>query len=156
MFNRTNSLVLTLVLVITLGLASTAMAGKGLFIGANFPTGDFNSSAQTGWNLGGYFTSDLMPILELGGAVDYNDFSDAANAWDIHALGQLKILMFKGYLGLGVSNYKRDNDDRNTKFSWQAGLAAQIAIIEGRLGYHQIPGDGGSINWVSLSAGVSF
>ena len=52
--------------------------------------------------------------------------------------------MFKGFLGLGFANYKGADVDQNlnvessrkTDFSWQLGVAMDIAVLEGRLGYH--------------------
>jgi hypothetical protein len=167
-------IILPLALVLTLGLASTALAGGSIFAGVDFPTGGFGDNAKTGWTAGAYYTADLMPIVDIGGLVAYNDFSiDAGglegaedllggsiNAWEIHALGQLSFLMLKGYLGLGVANYKGINDNlessRETDFSWQLGLSMNIAMLEGRLGYHQIPVDEASINWMSLTLGLKF
>ena len=175
MFHRKSSLLLTMIILLTLGTASAASAGGAIFLGANFPTGGFADGAKTGWSAGGYYTADLMPIVDIGGLVAYNDWSTDAgaiaqgatdpfggsiNAWEIHALGQLKVAVFKGFLGLGLANYKGLNDmgesSRETAFSWQLGMAANIAMLEGRLGYHQIPVDGGSINWVKVSVGLNF
>jgi hypothetical protein len=115
-----------------------------------------------------------MPIVDIGGLVAYNDwstdlsgavdgkdpFGGSINAWEFHALGQVKVIFLKGFLGLGFANYKGidDNDEstRKTDFSWQVGAAMSFLMLEGRLGYHQIPVDGGSINWVKLSVGLAF
>jgi hypothetical protein len=174
MFNR--KVILPLVLILALCGASTALAGGSIFAGVDFPTGGFGDDAKTGWTVGGYYTADLMPIVDIGGLLAYNDFSTSLdsdiienalggsiNAWEFHALGQLKFLMLKGFLGLGFANYKGLNDDltnlkseRKTDFSWQIGLSMDIAILEARLGYHQIPVDGGSINWMALTVGLKF
>jgi len=174
MFNRKNNVLLVMTLLIALGTASAASAGGSIFVGANFPTGGFTDAAKTGFTAGGYYVADLMPIVDLGGLVAYNDFStklgdvpelgdafgSSLNAWEIHALGQLKFLMLKGFLGLGFANYSGLDENlessRQTDFSWQMGLAANIAILEARLGYHQIPVDGGSINWMKLTVGLTF
>jgi hypothetical protein len=162
-------IILPLALLLTLGLASTALAGGSIFAGANFPTGGFSDDAKTGWNAGGYYTFDLIPIVDLGILVDYSDFSysptldptaedlwgGSINAWEFHALGQLSIGFLKGFLGLGAASHNLSGDN-TTDFSWQLGIAAQIAMLEGRLGYHQIPGDDKSVNWVSLTIGLSF
>ena len=153
--------VLPMVLMIALLTTSTAAAETGLFAGVNFPTGNFDNGAKTGWNAGGYYTLELMPIVDIGLTVAYSDFgsessNNSLNVWEFEGLGQLKILFLKGYLGLGVANYNSLFDGRKTKLAWQIGVAAQIAILEGRLGYHQIPVDGGSINWLSLTAGLAF
>lgn len=163
-----------LVLVLALGAASTASAGGSIFAGANFPTGGFGDGAKTGWNLGGYYTFDAMPIVDIGALVAYSDFSTdlgdfpkldealggSINVWEFHALGQLKFLMLKGFLGLGLGSYKDVNElfesERKTDFSWQIGLSMDIAMLEGRLGYHQIPVDESSINWMSLTIGLKF
>jgi hypothetical protein len=172
MFHRKNSLLLVMTLLVALGAASSASAGGSIFLGANFPTGGFSDGAKTGWSAGGFYTADLMPIVDIGGLVAFNDwstdysgvgadpFGGSINAWEFHALGQLKVAIFKGFLGLGVANYKgldgNGGNTRKTDFSWQAGVAANILMLEGRLGYHQIPVDGGSINWVQLSVGLVF
>jgi len=164
-----------MIILLTLGTASAATAGGSIFVGADFPTGGFGDGAKTGWSAGGYYTLDLIPIVDIGGLVAYNDwstdftstnqiktdpFGGSINAWEIHALGQLKVAIFKGFLGLGLANYKgldgKGGSSRKTDFSWQLGIAANIAMLEGRLGYHQIPVDGGSINWVKLSVGLNF
>lgn len=153
--------VLPLVILATLLTATAAVAGTGLFGGVNFPTGDFNSGAKTGWNLGGYHVVEMMPIVDIGVTAGYSDFGSeisdrSLNAWEFEALGQLKIAFLKGYLGMGVANYRPMVGDRETKLAWQMGVSAQLAMLEGRLGYHQVPVDGGSINWMSLSAGLLF
>lgn len=164
-------IILPLILVLTLGLASTALAGGSIFAGANFPTGGFGDGAKTGWNAGGYYTFDMMPIVDVGLLVDYSDFSyslaegtqvedlleGSITAWEFHALGQLSFGVLKGFLGLGMATYDTGGDNGSgTDFSWQMGLAAQIAMLEARLGYHQIPVEEGSINWVGLTIGLSF
>jgi len=159
MINRKS--VLPFVFLIALLTATTATAETSLFGGVNFPTGDFNSDASTGWNAGGYYTLEMATILDIGITAGYSDFGSdnggkSSNAWELQGLGQLKILFLKGYLGMGVANYRAADDKRKTKLAWQMGVSAQIAIIEGRLGYHQVPVDGGSINWLSLTAGVVF
>jgi hypothetical protein len=153
--------VFPLVLLLILFAATTAPAGTGLFAGVNFPTGDFNDGAKTGWNLGGYYTVDMAAILDVGFTAAYSDFDSefsdkSAGVWELQGIGHVKILFLKGYLGMGVANYRAADDKRKTKLAWQMGVTAQIAIIEGRLGYHQVPGDNGSVNWMSLSAGVVF
>jgi hypothetical protein len=151
---------------------STAEAGASAFIGANFPVGDFNSGAEVGWTLGGYYTVPVLAVLDVGGLVAYNDFStsndntsgqlpgDGFDAWEIQALGQANILFLKGYLGLGLANYSGVGDDgsskRKTKWAWQAGVAATFLFLEGRLGYHRIDLGDGSSEWISLSAGIVF
>jgi hypothetical protein len=152
---------LPLVFLIVLFTGTTAVAETSIFGGVNFPTGDFNSGASTGWNAGGYYTVEMATILDVGLTAGYSDFGSdnsqkSTNAWELQGIGQLKILFLKGYLGMGVANYRAPDDDRKTKLAWQMGVAAQIAIIEGRLGYHQVPVDGGSINWLSLTAGLVF
>lgn len=159
MFNRTA--VVPLVFLLALFAAATATAETGLFGGVNFPTGDFDKGAKTGWNVGGYYTVEMATILDVGITGGYNDFDSdnltkSAHVWELQGLGQLKILFLKGYLGMGIANYRPSDEGRKTKLAWQMGVSAQIAIFEGRLGYHQIPGDGGSVNWMSLSAGVVF
>ena len=167
-------IVIPLVLILALGAASTASAGGSIFAGANFPTGGFSDGAKTGWNLGGYYTFDLMPIVDIGGLLAYSDFSTdlgdfpeldealdgSINVWELHALGQLNFLMLKGFLGLGIGSYKDVNDlfetERKTDFSWQIGLSMNIAVLEARLGYHQIPVEESSINWMSLTVGLTF
>ena len=170
-------IVLPLVLILALGAASTALAGGSIFAGVNFPTGGFGDDAKTGWTGGAYYTADLMPIVDIGGLLAYNNFSTSItdvdednalggsyDAWELHALGQLSFLMLKGYLGLGLANYKgldvnQDNtleSSRETAFSWQMGISMNIAVLEARLGYHQIPVDDGSINWMKLTVGLSF
>jgi hypothetical protein len=149
------------VFLLVLFTATSATAGTGLFGGVNFPTGDFNSGASTGWNVGGYYTLDMAAILDIGLTAGYTDFgSDSSdkslNAWEIQGIGHLKILFLKGYLGMGLANYRSLDDGRKTKLAWQMGVCAQIAILEGRLGYHQIPGDNDSANWLNLSVGVTF
>ena len=168
---NTRKIILPLALVLTLGLASSAFAGASIFGGVNFPTGGFDDAAKTGWTAGGYYTLDMMPIVDVGVMVDYNDFSyslaedtvvedlfeGSITAWEFHALGQLSFGMLKGYLGLGMATYDMGGDDgSSTDFSWQLGLAAQIAMLEARLGYHQIPVDEGSINWMGLTVGLTF
>jgi len=153
--------VLLYVFLAALSTATTATAETSIFGGVNFPTGDFNSGANTGWNVGGYYTLEMATILDIGVTAGYSDFGSensakSSNAWELQGLGQLKILFLKGYLGMGVANYRASDDKRKTKLAWQMGVSAQIAILEGRLGYHQVPVDGGSINWLSLSAGVVF
>lgn len=164
-------IILPLALVLTLGLASTALAGGSIFAGANFPTGGFGDDAKTGWNAGGYYTFDLMPIVDVGVLVDYSDFSyslasdtqaadlleGSITAWEFHALGQLSLGFLKGFLGLGMATYDAGGiGDSSTDLSWQLGVAAQMAMLEARLGYHQIPVDGGSINWMALTIGLTF
>jgi len=149
------------VFLMVLFVATTATAGSGLFGGVNFPTGDFNKGADTGWNVGGYYTLDMAAILDIGLTAGYSDFGSESsgkslNAWELQGIGHLKILFLKGYLGMGIANYRSPFDGRKTKLAWQMGVSAQIAILEARLGYHQIPADNGSVNWMSLSAGVSF
>jgi len=174
MITRKNSLLLVMTFLVALGSASTASAGGSIFVGANFPTGGFGDNAKTGWSAGGYYTIDLLPIVDIGGLVAYNDwstdlgdvaedldpFGGSINAWEFHALGQVKVIFLKGFLGLGFANYKGLGDDggstRKTDFSWQVGAAMSFLMLEGRLGYHQIPVDGGSINWVKLSVGLTF
>jgi len=153
--------VLPLAFLVILFTATTAAAGTGLFGGVNFPTGDFDNGAKTGWNVGGYYTVDMAAILDVGITAGYSDFGTeisgkSPNAWELQGIGHLKILFLKGYLGMGIANYRSWEDKRKTKLAWQMGVAAQIAILEARLGYHQVPVDGGSINWLSLSAGVVF
>ena len=153
--------VLALVFLMALFTSSIATAETSLFGGVNFPTVDFNSGAKTGWNAGGYYTVEFTSIVDIGATLGYTDFNSESsdysiNAWEIQALAQIKILFLKGYLGMGVANYRSGDDGRNTKLSWQMGVSAQISIIEGRLGYHQIPVDGGSVNWMSLTAGLIF
>lgn len=165
---------LVLALLLTLGTASTATAGGSIFGGVNFPTGGFSDAAKTGWNAGATYSFDLMPIVDLGAYLAYSDFSTSAtdiqaiddalggsiNVWELHALGSLKILFLKGSLGLGVASYKDVDENfessRSTDFSWQIGLAASFAMLEARLAYHQIPVDESSINWMSLTLGLSF
>ena len=170
-------IVLPLILILSLGAASAASAGGSIFAGVNFPTGGFGDDAKTGWTGGAYYTADLMPIVDIGGLLAYNNFSTSLtdvdlenalggsiDAWELHALGQLNFMMLKGFLGLGLANYKgidvnQDNNlesSRETDFSWQIGLAMKIAVLEARLGYHQIPVDGGSINWMKLTVGLGF
>jgi hypothetical protein len=174
MFNRKNNVLLVMTILIALGTASAASAGGSIFAGANFPTGGFGDDASTGWTLGGYYTADVMPIIDIGGLVSYNDWSidigdtpgvedilgDSINAWEVHALGQLSFLMLKGYLGLGFANYNfgggSADTSRETDFSWQIGLSMNLAMLEARLGYHQIPVEEYSINWVSLTLGLKF
>ena len=174
MFNRKNNVLLVMTLLIALGSASAASAGGSIFVGADFPTGGFGDDAKTGFTAGGYYTADLMPIVDIGGLIAYNNwsldlsdtpgaeelFGDSINAWEVHALGQLSFLMLKGYLGLGFANYNVSggsvDSSRETDFSWQIGLAMNIAMLEGRLGYHQIPVEDASINWVSLTVGLGF
>jgi len=153
--------VVPLVVLAVLFTATAATAGTGLFGGVNFPTGSFNSGAKTGWNAGGYYLVEMMPIVDIGVTAAYSDFGSeisgtSPNAWEFEALGQLKVLFLKGYLGMGVANYRPLAGSRTTKLAWQIGVSAQIAMLEGRFGYHQIPGDNGSINWLSLSAGLTF
>jgi len=153
--------VLPFVILIALFTATPATAESSIFGGVNFPTGDFNNGASTGWNVGGYYTLDMAPILDIGLTAGYSDFgsdnsANSSNAWELQGLGHLKILFLKGYLGMGVANYRAADDKRKTKLAWQIGVSARIAILEGRLGYHQVPVDGGSINWLSLTAGVVF
>ena len=141
--------------------SNIATAETSFFGGVNFPTGDFNSGAKTGWNAGGYYTVDFTSSIDIGVILGYTDFNSesngkSVNAWEIEGLGQIKILFLKGYLGMGVANYRAGDDSRKTKLAWQFGVSAQISILEGRLGYHQIPGDNGSVNWMSLTAGVVF
>ena len=174
MMNRQTNLILALTFLIALGTASTASADGSVFLGTNFPTGDFNTVAEAGVSLGGYYTADLSPIVDFGGFISYNDFSfftdllpiigelfgESANTWEFHALGQIKFLFLKGFLGLGLANYTGLDDNlestRKTRFSWQGGLAVQFLVLEARLGFHQIPLDNGSANWVNLSLGVVF
>jgi hypothetical protein len=146
------------------GANTAVQAGASAFLGANFPTGEFNSGTDIGWSLGGYYTYDALPIVEVGGLIAYNDFSvenlDNFTAWEIQALGQANILFLRGFLGLGVANYSNIYDagdsGRKTKFAWQAGVAMKFLMLEGRLGYHLIDFGEGSANWVNLSAGVVF
>jgi hypothetical protein len=151
-----------IVFLMLLFTATTATAGTGLFGGVNFPTGDFNDGAKTGWNVGGYYTLDMAAVLDIGLTAGYTDFGSESsgkspNAWEIQGIGHLKVLFLKGYLGMGVANYRSPlADKRKTKLAWQMGVCAQIAVLEARLGYHQIPGDNDSVNWISLSAGVTF
>lgn len=167
-------IVLPLVVLLAMGAATTATAGGSVFGGVNFPTGGFSDGAKTGWNLGGYYTFDLMPIVDVGALVAYSDFSTdlgefpeleealggSIHAWEFHALGQLKFLMLKGFLGLGAGSYKDVNElfetETKTDFSWQIGLSMDIAMLEGRLGYHQIPVEESSLNWMSLTIGLKF
>lgn len=166
-------IVLPLILILALGAASTASAGGSIFAGVDFPTGGFGDDAKTGWTAGGYYTADLMPIVDIGGLIAYNDFSTSIgdvgldnalggsiNAWEFHALGQLSFLMLKGYLGLGLANYNSVDENlessRETDFSWQLGVSMNILMLEGRLGYHQITLDDGSINWMALTVGLKF
>ena len=169
MFNRKNNVLLVMTLLIALGTASTATAGGSIFAGANFPTGGFGDNAKTGFTAGGYYTGGLLPIVELGGLVAYNDwsidfgdapelgdlFGDSINAWEIHALGQLNVVFLKAFLGLGFANHNLA-EDRSTDFSWQIGAAIEFLMLEARLGYHQIPVDETSINWVALTVGLKF
>ena len=162
-------IVLPLVLILALGAASTAMAGGSVFGGVNFPTGGFGDGAKTGWGLGGYWTADLMPIVDIGALVSYNNFAsdlddlpnldeltdDSLNTWEFHALGQLSFGGSKGFLGLGPGSNSIYGVS-STDFSWQLGLAMQITKVEARLGYHQIPVEDGSMNWVNLSVGLVF
>ena len=169
MFNRKNNVLLVMTLLIALGAASTASAGGSIFVGADFPTGGFGDVGKTGFTAGGYYTGSLLPIVELGGLVSYNDFStdfgdlpeaerifgDSINAWEIHALGQLNIVFLKAFLGLGFANHNLAAD-RSTDFSWQIGAAIDLMMLEIRLGYHQIPVDESSINWMKLTIGLTF
>ena len=169
MFNRKNNVLLVMTLLIALGTASAASAGGSIFAGANFPTGGFGDNANTGFTAGGYFTGGLLPIVELGGLVAYNDWSidlgdtpgldellgDSINAWELHALGQLNVAFLKAFLGLGFANHNLA-EDRSTDFSWQIGAAMEFLMLEARLGYHQIPVDEHSINWVKLTVGLKF
>jgi len=153
--------VLPLVVLMASFAATAAGAETGLFGGVNFPTGDFNSGAKTGWNVGGYHTVEMLPILDVGLTGGYIDFgsdasSSSSHVWELQGLGQLKVLFLKGYLGVGIANYRPWNEGRKTKLAWQMGVSARISKLEGRLGYHQIPGDNGSVNWMSLTAGLVF
>ena len=65
---------------------STAEAGASAFIGANFPVGDFNTGAEVGWTLGGYYTVPVLALFDVGGLVAYNDFSTSSD----DTSGQLK------------------------------------------------------------------
>ncbi len=172
MFNR--KVLVVLVCLGALGAASSASAGGSIFVGADFPTGGFGDTAKTGWTAGAYYTGNLMPIVELGGLVAYNDwtldlgetpelaalFGDSINAWEVHALGQLNFLMLKAFLGLGFANYNGIGDDleskRETDFSWQLGVSFNFAMLQARLSYHQIPVEDNSINWMKLTIGVTF
>jgi hypothetical protein len=158
MFHRFNRLALALTLYAILGTASSAHAGGSIFAGVDFPTGDFDKVADTGWTIGGYYTFDMLPIVDIGGTVAYNDFN--SSLWEIQALGQLKFLMLKGFLGLGVANYESVNakqeSERKNDFSWQLGVSMDILMVEGRLGYHQVTLDGSSLNWVGLTVGLKF
>ena len=161
---RKSGWVIVAVSLLFSGAFATVEAGGSFFAGANFPTGDFNSGADIGWSLGGYYTYDALPIVEVGGIVAYNDFStehvDNFTAWEIEALGQANILFLRGFLGLGVANYSDISEGgdsrRKTKFAWQAGVAATFLMLEGRLGYHLIDLGEGSANWVNLSVGLMF
>ena len=168
------SIVIVIVALLILAAAPMAHAGGSIFGGVNFPTGDFNDGASTGWNLGGYYTGSLLPLVEIGGLVAYNDFSVGAadipgfddvfgssfNAWEIEALGQVNLLFLRGFLGLGFANYtgidEAGSSDRKTKFAWQMGIAAKFLMLEGRLAYHQINADVSSPNWVGLTVGLAF
>ena len=132
MINR--KALLPLVFLIVLFTGTTATAETSIFGGVNFPTGDFNSGASTGWNVGGYYTLEMATILDIGITAGYSDFgSDNANkstnAWELQGIRQLKILFLKGYLGMGVANYRAADDKRKTKLAWQMGVSAQIAIL---------------------------
>jgi len=171
---RRSTLVSACLACLILASAPAAHAGASIFAGVNFPTGDFNEGAKTGWALGGYYTWDLLPLVDVGATVAYNDFSlglsgipdlDEAfgtsfNAWEVEALGQVNVLIFKAFLGLGLANYTGidadGSDKRKTKFAWQVGLAAEFFILEARLGYHQINTDASSPNWVALTLGLTF
>ena len=174
MIIRNKHLILTLTFLVVLGAASTASAGGSIFAGVDFPTGGFDDAAKTGWTAGGYYTADLMPIVDIGALVAYNDFStsfndvpvlgdafgSSINAWEFHALGQLEFLFLHGFLGLGFANYSGLDDNlessRETAFSWQVGISMELLMLEARLGYHQIPIDDGSLNWMALTVGLTF
>ena len=84
--------VFPLVLLLILFAATTATAGTGLFAGVNFPTGDFNDGAKTGWNLGGYYTVDMAAILDVGFTAAYSDFDSelsdkSAGVWELQGIG---------------------------------------------------------------------
>jgi len=172
---RKPSVVFATVAFLILAAAPMAHAGGSIFGGVNFPTGEFNDGASTGWNLGGYYTAGLIPLVEIGGLVAYNDFSGAMNfipdeiddifgysinAWGIEDLGQVNLLFMRGFLGLGIANStgidEEGGSDRKTNFAWQVGLAMKFLMLEGRLGYHQINAEQSSPNWVGLTVGLVF
>ncbi len=169
--NTASAVVMAILLV--LSTAPAAQADSSAFFGINFPTGDFTNAAGTGWNLGAYVTGNLLPIVDVGAIVAYNDFSTkqdnhevgavfgpTVNAWEFEALGQVNILFLKGFIGLGFANYSGVDDagesKRKTDFAWQVGAAMKALLLEWRLSYHQFSAEQTSVNWISLSAGIVF
>ncbi len=170
---RTSRVISILVVALVVAAAPAAQADSSLFFGFNFPTGEFADITTSGWSMGGYSTTNVAPTVDVGGYISYTDFvvdttqpgagaqfGPSLNAWEFAALGQIKILFLKGYLGLGFANYSGFDENGDSKrqnaFAWPAGVAAHWTIIEGRLGYHQINTDGISPGWVSLTVGILF
>lgn len=159
--------------ILILAAAPAALAETSLFGSVGFPTGDFAKVTTAGWSFGGYATKSVLPSVAVGGYVAYTDFvvdttapgaglryGPSLNAWEIEALGQVDIRSLKGILGLGVANYSgiddAGNSQRKSGFAWQLGVAARFTFLEGQLVYHQIKADGGTANWIGLSAGMLF
>lgn len=170
MTTRNKMTALALTLLVCLGAASAASAGGSIFAGADFPTGGFDDVSKTGFTGGLIYTVPSIPIVDIGGFLAYNNFSvslgddtaaedffkDSVNAWELHLLGQLSFGGLKGFLGLGLANHNAGTDSRTNDFSWQMGLAMAITKVEFRLGYHQIPLDESSLNWMALTIGLNF
>jgi hypothetical protein len=148
-----------------------ARAESSLYGGPAFPTGELANATTAGFSFGGYLTGPVLPWLEVGGNVAYNDFTvdttqpgagaqfgPTLSAWEFHALGQAEVAFLQLFLGLGAANYSGRDDagesQRQTDFAWQAGAAARWYFMEFRLGYHQITTDGVHANWIGVTFGV--
>lgn len=160
--------------LIACSMAPSARADGSLFIGAGFPAGDFKSGFDVGWTLGGYLTRSVSPVIDLGGTISYSEFTNLLgdipvlgeyfgedfDAWEGQALIQANFSVFRGYGALGVANFSglvyEGRESRQTRFAWQLGIAAKVAMLEARLGYHQIDLEEGTTDWFTFTVGVVF
>jgi hypothetical protein len=150
--------------------SETALDVSGVTL-TNIDKLQITHATTAGFTFGGYVTGPVLPWLELGGDVAYNDFTvdttqpgagaqfgPTLSGWEFHALGQAEVAFLQLFLGLGAANYSGRDDageaQRQTDFSWQAGAAARWFFMEFRVGYHQISTGGVNANWIGVTFGV--
>ena len=171
---------MALLLMACMLMASDAAASGSIFIGLDLPSnGAAIGGSDFGWNFGGYFTTPLSPVIDVGGLVAYNRFISTLSGlpvigelfeyefqpWELQALGQFRFMgndsqALRGFAGLGLANYNQldvgGSSGRRTEFAWQAGLAGKVEWMEFRVGYHWVDLGGSPVTWYAITVGVVF
>ena len=164
---RKTACVLVALGLLTLTAAAPALAGRSITAGLNFPTGDFNSTAKTGFNVGAMWTPLKVPMVDIGALGLYNYFSTEGEsdgsfkAWELLAYGRVNLPALPyALVGLGASWNKLKvgeiEGDWGTDFTWALGAGYTFTMLDIMLIYHFIDAEGGSANWFALQAGLGF